>query len=128
MTYLGLLLAVKIATTLAIVCMPLLFIPSSTLLARTQLTAASLPWLRLYGVAMVALVVGYAYGLWSLGHGIFPWGVVLMGIVSNIGASLTLLATGLWKRMRGITVLYSSIGLALVLAALIPSLASTRVF
>jgi len=72
---------------------------------------------RLYGVAVLALLVGYASGFWAIADGRFPFGVAAMGFVSNAGAAAILVATGGWRRAKFLTVFVAGIAIALVLAA-----------
>lgn len=91
MSYLSLLLVIKISATALLVAMPFLFAPLAKLEATTGVSAKSAFFFRLYGVAIAALLVGYGFGIPVAESGQFPWGVVSMGLVSNAGASFLLL-------------------------------------
>jgi hypothetical protein len=128
MSYLGLLLVFKIGVTFLFVSAPLLLGPNELLVRRTNTTVEAVPWLRLYGVAVTALLAGYGSGFWTLAEGRFPWGIVVMGAVSNTGASAVLIATGLARRTPFLTAAFVLIALGLLIAAGVPQLAATRVF
>lgn len=128
MTFLALILIFKIAVTALTVSAPLLILPGARLQARLQVGADALPVARLYGIAVTALLVGYAAGFAPAQAGAFPWGVVLMGIVSNLGATVGLIITGGWRRAVAAPFIFGGIAAALIAAALQPGLALTRAF
>ncbi len=128
MSYLALLLGFKIGVTLPLVSVPLLLARREVLLARTGANEAAAPWLRLYGIAVTALLVGYASGFWALAENRFPWGVVAMGIVSNAGAAVFMMTSGVARAAPLRTVLFAAIAVALTAAAIAPSAALIRVF
>lgn len=128
MSYLGLLLGFKIGITALLASIPLLLARRDLLLARTRANEAAAPWLRLYGVAITALLVGYASGFWALAEGRFPWGVIAMGIVSNAGATAFMLASGVARATPLRTGIFAAIAIALTAAAVAPSAALVRVF
>ncbi len=128
MTFLGLLLAFKIIVTLVLASAPMLLLPAPRLMQLFQLGADAVPLARLYGVAITALLVGYASGFAPAAAGVFPWGAVAMGIVSNTGATITLLVTGAWRRSVASPILFGLIAVALIAAALFPALALTRAY
>ena len=117
MTAIGLILAIKIAVTALLVAGPFLFMPEQRLAAITGVTGNGTIF-RLYGVAILALLTGYASGFWTIAEGRFPWGVVIMGIVSNGGAALVLFTSGGWRRTPAAAIFVAAVTLALVLAAL----------
>jgi hypothetical protein len=127
-TFLTLLLLFKIAFTTLTASLPLLVAPGTWLQARMKFGADALPVARLYGVAVTALLVGYAGGIAPAQAGVFPWSVVLMGIVSNAGATITLFVTGGWRVTVSSPIVYGAIALALIAAGLWPAVALTRVF
>lgn len=95
----------KIALTVALWVVPLLFFPTSWL----HCLGFSVPephlFLRLLGMAYISLVVGYAFGLRSSLRGIYPAAAVWAGIVSNGGAFLLLAISavhGVWASWGGI--------------------------
>lgn len=126
MSYLAVLITFKIAVTGLMVSGPLLLGPRAWVERRTGAGAGAVPWLRLYGVAVTSLLVGYASAYWTIAGGAFPWGVVAMGVVSNAGATLALIATGIAKRELLYTVAFAAIAIGLIAAMLYPELALTR--
>jgi hypothetical protein len=93
MTAIGLILTIKIGITALLMAGPFLLMPEARLAEMTGVTGRSSIF-RLYGVAMAALLTGYASGFWTIAEGHFPWGVAVMGMVSNGGAALVLLTSG----------------------------------
>jgi len=128
MTFLGLLLVFKIGVTLIMASIPMLMLPGERLMATLKIGAEALPLARLYGVAITALLVGYASGFAPAAAGIFPWGVVIMGIVSNGGVTITLVITGAWRRAVPAVAVFGSIAVALIGCALAPGAALVRAF
>lgn len=120
MTWLALLFASKIAVTAVAVVGPLLLLRPATLSARMAVPALAVPLARLYGVALLALLVGYAGGLHASQNGQFPTAVVAMGIVSNAGATSALLLTGIARRHRVLTATFGAIAAGLAAAAVFP--------
>lgn len=122
MTYLDLILLAKIAGTALFVGLPFLLIPGPRLIGilRIEGAEAALPLIRLYGWAVIALLVGYSFGFsWMIG-GVFPIGVVTMGLVSNAGASVLLVITGAWRQAQPMTIFLAAIALSLVFAIINP--------
>lgn len=119
MTTMTLILCTKIILTLFTVVLPFLMFPVAKLDAVMQVQAKSAALYRLYGVAVLALLVGYAGGLWQVSNGVFPLGVVCMGIASNGGAFATLLLTGFAKQQRFLTLFFGLIASALIWALLV---------
>lgn len=91
MSWLALLLIIKIAVTALLVALPFLFAPLEKLEKTIRVSAQNPLFFRLYGVAITALLVGYAFGVPVAERGQFPWGVTSMGLVSNAGAAFLLL-------------------------------------
>lgn len=120
MTWLGVLLLFKITSTALGVVGPLLLSPRARLAARLSIPAEASGLARLYGVALLALLVGYGSGLVDAWRGVFPAGVVWMGLVSNAGATVALLATGWAQRHQALTVLFGAIALAMAWAVAFP--------
>ncbi|MEZ5955634.1 MAG: hypothetical protein R3C27_00260 [Hyphomonadaceae bacterium] len=123
MSFLALVLAAKIVLTGFLTAVPFLFLPATRLATATGVTGGGETLFRLYGVAIVALLAGYASGFWILASGQFPWGVVIMGLVSNAGGAVLLLATGGWRKAVPITLVVSTIAVSLAIAALDPDFA-----
>lgn len=118
MTYLDLILLAKIVGTAVFVGLPFLLMPQSRLIGLLQIAGAeaAMPLIRLYGWAVIALLVGYSFGFSSITGDIFPIGVVSMGLVSNAGATLLLMATGAWRQALPMTVFLGGIASALTYA------------
>ena len=117
MSWLSLLLITKIGVTGLLVAAPFLFLPRSKLEKLTNITAPTSVFFRLYGVAITALLVGYAFGIPTAEDGRFPWGVVSMGTVSNGGAALLLLAYSQGnKQNRVMAAFFGLIALGLIAA------------
>ncbi len=127
MTWLTLLLMFKIAFTAIAASFPLLFFSKEKIASTLEIGSDAIPVCRLWGVAVTALLVGYAGGITQAEAGIFPSGVVIMGIVSNIGHTATLLQTGIWRKTKVATMVYAAIALALTLAMMAPTTALTRI-
>ncbi len=117
MPFIALLLSVKIAVTGLCVAAPFLFLPTARLAQMTGVEGGG-NLFRLYGVAVLALLFGYASGFPQIAMGYFPWGIVLMGLVSNGGAALILFATGAWRKQRAISVFIAAITICLGLSCL----------
>ena len=81
---------------------------------------------RLYGVAMLALLVGYGFGVVQTLNGEFPWLAVSVGIVSNAGAALVLSCIGTRRQNRFELRFFGGIAVLLVLSAVWPELAMTK--
>ena len=127
-------LAIKIIVTITMWGIPLLFFPSSLLNWLGFPVPEPQLFLRLLGMAYWALVVGYSFGLRAALQGIYPNGVVWVGIVSNGGAFLLLLIgafLGVWQSWGSIaqTIMWSSVlvtcGITAGLVALGPLSAHT---
>ncbi|MEL6413951.1 MAG: hypothetical protein AAFQ15_03305 [Pseudomonadota bacterium] len=86
----------------------------------TGVSTASATLFRLYGMATMALLVGYGVGLWHSINGVFPWAAVLMGIVSNVGGP-AILAFAKTASSRVYAAVFGTIGLLLIWAALLPN-------
>ncbi|MEP2988180.1 MAG: hypothetical protein ABJN65_10105 [Parasphingorhabdus sp.] len=100
MTLLDIVLIVKIAVTGLLVGLPMLLLPRALLLKRLGIEEVAIPYIRLYGLAIIALLVGYASAFSGFVGDEFPLGIALMGIVSNGGGFLTMLVTGLATKQR----------------------------
>ncbi len=116
MSFISLLLILKIGVTAILTAIPFLFLPAARLADMTGVENGG-GLFRLYGVAILALLVGYAGGFTIIADGYFPWGIVAMGIVSNGGAALVLFLTGGWRRAKTISFFVALIAAALILAS-----------
>jgi len=128
MTILSLLLVFKITVSIAVLIIPFLFFSKEKLAAITKTTADTSQLYRLYGIAILALLVAYGFGIAPAQAGIFPWGVVAMGIVSNVGAALCMLVFGVNKQNIFGIVLFGTIGLGLIAAAIMPGVALVKIW
>lgn len=128
MTPLSLLLSVKIAITAFLVAVPFLVSSAERLDAIVSARSGSLRFYRLYGVAMVALLIGYAFGIAEAQAGRMPWGVVAMGIVSNGVPAVMFLSGAVPKQAKMLGFFFALIAVGLVGLALFPGIATTRVF
>lgn len=104
MSFLALLLIVKIAVTLVLVVVPLI-LAAPDWITRFSGLKGDTALFRLYGMALLALLVGYAMALWGHWQGDDVVWVVPMGMVSNGGAALILLTT-YTGRFRAISVTF----------------------
>ncbi len=91
---LSILLWIKIIGTLFPVALPLLVLPAARINQLSGFKQSDPALFRLYGMALLALLVGYAGGYVQVLDGEFPFGVVAMGLVSNAGAFFVLLKSG----------------------------------
>ncbi len=75
MTWLSILMIVKIAVTAALIAAPFLLASRQVLAKRIGVETSTSAMFRLYGVAMAALLVGYGFGIVAAQAGVFPWGL-----------------------------------------------------
>ncbi|MEO9895271.1 MAG: hypothetical protein ABJD13_03295 [Paracoccaceae bacterium] len=123
MPFVSILIVLKIVVTLVLVALPFLVLPVERLNKATGVSASSTTFYRLYGVAVLALLIGYAGAFPLLRQGTFPWAVVFMGIVSNTGATFVLIKGGSLACKRGFVMTYGAIALALIFCAAFPQIA-----
>ncbi len=116
MSVLAWILIFKTAVTLLFVALPFFFLSADTL---SQLLAApvSVAMARLYAMAVLALLVGYGFGLAENLQGRLPTGTLWMGLVSNAGATALILVhlSGGLRIVGALTFGAVATGLALVL-------------
>lgn len=126
MTPLSVLLIIKIAVTLVAVALPMLLLPHKTIERLSALRSEPPLLFRLYGAAVLALLVGYSGGYMQVQSSEFPTAVVIMGLVSNGAATLILLRAPRvrWKPIA--IAFFASITAGLAIALLNPELAMTR--
>lgn len=120
MTLLDIMLIVKIAVTGLLVGLPMLLLHRAMLLKRLGIDDAALPYIRLYGLAIMALLVGYASAFSGFIGEEFPIGIALMGIVSNGGGFVTMLITGLAAKQKLLAGFLLIIATTLAVSMLIP--------
>ncbi len=91
----------KIVVSLILVGLPFLLLKKDKLELIAGVKAQSDTFFRLYGIAILALLVGYGSAFPLLLNGQFPWAVAIMGAISNGGATFILLRgdTALAKRV-----------------------------
>ena len=87
---LAVILQVKIWVTISFWCVPLLLFPRSVFEWLGFIDVGSIMFLRLLGMAYLALVAGYYLGYKDFVAGLYPSSAVLVGIISNSGAFLLL--------------------------------------
>ncbi len=127
MTWLSLLLITKIFVTGALVAVPFLLLPKTKLEQSVNINAPSSIFFRLYGIAITALLVGYAFGIPAAEAGLFPWGVTWMGTVSNAGAAFMLLAYSKGnKQNRMLGTFFGLVAIGLITAMILPAGAMQR--
>jgi len=86
MNHLSKVLVVKILITIFVWGLPLLLFPTGWLERLGFVVPGPQIFLRLFGMAYLALCAGYVFGLRDVLNGNYPAGVVWVGIISNGGA------------------------------------------
>ena len=89
-------LSAKILLTLFGWCLPLLLIPADSLRAWGFPVPEPILFLRLLGMAYLALLLAYSAGLLQLWRGQYPASTVWVGLLSNAGAC-GILAGAAWR-------------------------------
>ncbi|MEN7344065.1 MAG: hypothetical protein AAAFM81_14025 [Pseudomonadota bacterium] len=120
MSLLEMLLWIKIVGTLVAVAGPLLLLPKSLIDRIGGFSASDVALYRLYGMA---LLVGYGSGIVDVRAAVFPTGVIIMGLVSNGGATLIMLSSGYARKRPLAPVFFGAIAIGLGLAMLMPEAA-----
>ena len=123
MNALSILILIKLVITIFTLAGPFLMLPREKLERQAGVSAKSVTFFRLYGMAMLALATAYSGGLWLSWQGHFPWTVVLMGSVSNCGAALVLLQLWPQRTHRVPAFVFGLVGTGFVLSALFPGAA-----
>ena len=127
MAWLSLLLITKISVTGLLVAAPFMLLPKPKLEATTNITTPTTVFFRLYGVAITALLVGYAFGIPAAEAYRFPWGVVSMGTVSNGGAAILLTVYSQRSRQnRLLGAFFGMVALGLIAAMILPDTAMQK--
>lgn len=116
MTSLEILLWIKIIGTLIPVALPLLLFPKAFIDQRSGFEASDISLYRLYGMAVLALLVGYFGGIVQVWSGIYPAGVIAMGFVSNLGAFVVMLITGRARQTPASAAFFGLIALGLAIS------------
>ncbi|NUM40713.1 MAG: hypothetical protein HUU45_03660 [Leptospiraceae bacterium] len=80
----------KIVLTFFFWALPLLLFPDSLIQALGLPIVSPKYFSQLLGFAYLSLTIGYVYALQLIRKNIFPEGIVIMGVISNFGASLIL--------------------------------------
>ncbi|MGH8104866.1 MAG: hypothetical protein ACREO1_14160 [Arenimonas sp.] len=83
-------LIVKIVLTSLVWCIPLLFFPVAWLKMLGFPVPEPALFLRLLGMAYLALVIGYGFGLRDALRNTYPHAVICVGVLSNGGACVLL--------------------------------------
>ena len=115
----------KIAVTIVLWCIPLIFFPLQLLEGMGLPVEANGMFLRLLGWGYLALCVGYAFGLREATRGNVAVGPIWAGIVSNGGACVWLAWFGLtgtwdsWHQWVQVIGWVSVVGTAIVTLQLI---------
>jgi len=128
MNTLSLLLLFKLLITLFLLAGPFLLFSAERLGRITSISADSPTFFRLYGMAMLALATAYTGGLWLAWQGIFPWVIVIMGVVSNCGAAMVLAQNWATRKLRPQALLFGAIGVGLLISAIFPDSLITPIF
>ncbi|MEM1403917.1 MAG: hypothetical protein AAGG55_11345 [Pseudomonadota bacterium] len=121
MAPLSILLWIKIVGTFFPVAAPLLVLPKSKIDALSGFEASDLGLYRLYGMAVLALLVGYFGGYLQVLQGAYPMGVIAMGIASNGGAFIIMLLTGRAKKTPFAAAFFALITIGLVTTLVAPA-------
>lgn len=124
MQLLDILLLVKIAVTMVFVALPYLCLTDRQIAHVLGEPPKDRPLQRLYATALLALCVAYASGLSWWRADDFPTGIVLMGLVSNGGATALLLLDQHTRIERLSALFFGSVTIALALAWVFPELAT----
>ena len=125
MTPLSLLLIIKIVGTFFPVAAPLLVLPKARIDQLSGFSPSDVSLYRLYGMAVLALLVGYLGGYFQIEAGVFPIGVLAMGFVSNAGAFLIMLITGRAQKTPFAAAFFGLIAAGLAAAFLFQDVAMT---
>ena len=97
MNHLSKVLVAKSSITILLWCLPLLLFPTELLKRLGIVDPGPQIFLKLLGMAYLALAAGYVFGLRDLRNGIYPAGVVSVGIISNGGAFAILTVAALFN-------------------------------
>lgn len=118
MSFLSALLIFKIAGSILLICVPFLTFSQQKLERLTRIQAETPLLFRLYGLAVISLLVGYSFALYSSLNNEFPMHGVIMGLVSNGGGSILLIANGGWNSSRVPTIFVTIVAVGLITSLL----------
>lgn len=120
MTRLTALLLFKIAISMVTIVIPFLMLPHD-MIAQVMGTEGATPSLyRLYGMAVLALLVGYASAIPQAQRGELPTGIVLMGLVSNTGGAAIPLILGAEGAALYLSLVFGAIAVLLAITLISP--------
>lgn len=119
---LSILLWIKIIGTLFPVGLPLLLLSKDRIERISGFKSSDVVVYRLYGMAIIALLVGYFGGYLQVINGTFPIGVLWMGLVSNAGAATILVLSGRAQKAPWEAGFFALIAMGLTTSLLQPEL------
>lgn len=122
------LFTLKIIGSLLLVVFPFMFMSRKKLDGELGIESQSDTLYRLYGMAIIALLVGYGGGIYQAVNGTYPVQFLLMGLVSNLGATYLLIKAGLQGKRKISGIFFGGIGLGCALALSSPELAMQPLF
>lgn len=128
MAPLSILLWIKILGTFFPVAAPLLILPKAKIDQMSGFSPSDVTLYRLYGMAVLALLVGYAGGYFQVLDGVFPVGVIAMGFISNAGAFGVMLMTGRAKKTPFAAAFFGLIAAGLAAAFVFQDAAMTAIW
>lgn len=123
MAPLAILLLIKIVGTLVPVALPMLLFSKARFDELSGFGPSDLVLYRVYGMAVLALLVGYSGGLLQVRAGVFPHGVLAMGFVSNAGAAALLFFVAEVRHLRRSSAFFALIAIGLAFAFFLPDAA-----
>ena len=100
MSLLSILLIIKIIVTLVAVVLPFGLFNQQKLKHLSGLSGPSLLVFRLYAVAIAALLVNYGFGFTQAQAMHFPMAAVIVGVISNGGATAVLVKQSLTEQSK----------------------------
>jgi hypothetical protein len=125
-SYLSLLLVIKIVVTTFSVVIPFTLFSPTWLKQKAGISTDSPLLLRLYGAAIAALLVGYGFGVPVANRGQLPQGVMYMGLASNIGAAFLLLKSSKTRITFILGIFFALIAAGLIIALSRPDFALSK--
>ena len=116
-----LILIVKIVGTAIGMVIPVFVLPPRISAPLLELEPRQMRYIRLYALAVAALLIGYASAFsWFRDPSQFPDGVAIMGLVSNGGAALFLALDGHVRLVRAGAPFFGAIAVALAFSLAFP--------